>query len=204
MAVATQTERLLSILNKAGIARAGELRKRGITGATLARAVAAGDVARISRGLYQLAGAEADVDQSLAEAAKRIPKGTICLVSALAFYGLTDQLPRTVWVAIGPKDRTARVDYPPVRFVRFRPPYIHQGIERHAIAGVKVPIYSVEKSIADAFRNSRLVDKSVAIECLRAALTQRKATPASLAKAARENGAWTKIRPYLEALTSDG
>ncbi len=204
MPAATQTERLLSILSKAGIARAGELRKRGITGATLARAVAAGDVARISRGLYQLPGAEADVDQSLAETAKRIPKGTICLVSALAYHGLTDQLPRTVWVAIGPKDRTARVDYPPVRFVRFRQPYLHQGIERHAIAGVKVPIYSVEKSIADAFRNSRLVDKAVAIECLRTALKERKATPASLAKAARENGAWTTIRPYLEALTSDG
>ena len=67
-----------------------------------------------------------------------------------------------------------------------------------------MPIYSVEKSIADAFRSSRLVDKSIAIESLRSALEERKATPASIAKAARENGAWTKLAPYLEALTSNG
>ena len=77
MPIATQADRLVMILRKAGIARAGELRKLGITGTTLARAVAGGEVARISRGLYQLPGAEADVDQSLAETAKRIPKGTI-------------------------------------------------------------------------------------------------------------------------------
>ena len=200
----TQTERLVSLLKEAGIARAGELRRAGITGTTLSRAVAAGDVVRIARGLYRLPNADTPATQALAEVAKRIPKGTISLTSALAFHGVTDQMPRKTWVAIGAKDRTSRMKYPPIRYVRFRAPYLRQGIEHHNIAGVKVSIYSVEKSIADAFRNSKLVDKSVAIESLRAALDEKKATPGSIAKAARENGAWPKIRPYLEALTSNG
>ncbi|MDP4360934.1 hypothetical protein QR510_30345, partial [Escherichia coli] len=67
-----------------------------------------------------------------------------------------------------------------------------------------VPVYSVAKTLADLFRNGRLVDRSVAVEVLRAALEQRKAPPAHIADAARQGGAWGTMRPYLEALTFNG
>jgi hypothetical protein len=54
------------------------------------------------------------------------------------------------------------------------------------------------------FRNPKLVDRSVAIEGLKAALEQRKATPAEISQAAIEGGAWSTMKPYLEALTSNG
>jgi hypothetical protein len=44
----------------------------------------------------------------------------------------------------------------------------------------------------------------VAVEGLRAALDQRKASPAQIADAARAGGAWRAMRPYLEALTFNG
>jgi hypothetical protein len=91
-----------------------------------------------------------------------------------------------------------------VRVVRLREPYLGYGIERHTIAGVEVAIYSVAKSLADAFRNARLVDRSVAIESLRSAIEQRKATPAEIAQAAMDCGAWKIMRPYLEALVQNG
>jgi hypothetical protein len=47
------------------------------------------------------------------------PKGVICLASALAFQGLTDQIPPKVWIAIGRKDWRPRLTYPPVRNARF-------------------------------------------------------------------------------------
>jgi hypothetical protein len=62
----------------------------------------------------------------------------------------------------------------------------------------------VPKTLADMFRNPKLVDRSVAIEGLRAALEQRKATPAEISQAAIEGGAWSTMKPYLEALTSNG
>ncbi|WP_245459298.1 MULTISPECIES: hypothetical protein [unclassified Rhizobium] len=48
-------------------------------------------VARLACGLYQLPDAELDANHSLAEIAKRVPKAVVCLASALAFHGLTDQ-----------------------------------------------------------------------------------------------------------------
>ena len=79
-----------------------------------------------------------------------------------------------------------------------------QGIEVHQIVGVPVRVYGVAKTIADAFRNPKLVDRSVAIEALKSALNDRKATPGQLAAAAQESGAWNQMRPYLEALTANG
>lgn len=200
----TQKDRLLAYFTKHEIARAFELRKLGIHATTLSRAVEAGEILRIGRGLYQAADAEADLQMNLSEVAKRAPKAVICLLSALAFHGLTDQLPRKVWFAIGAKDWTPKILYPPIRIVRLREPYYSEGIETHVIGGTKVKIYSIPKSIADAFRNPKLVDRSVAIECLRSALEQRKARPGDLMSAANAFGVGKLMRPYLEALTSNG
>ena len=200
----TQKDRLVQYLADHTLARAAELRTVGIAASTISRAVESGEIVRAGRGLYHLSNAEVGSFISFAEASKRIPRGVICMVSALAFHGLTDQMPRKVWIAIGAKDWEPKVNYPPLRIVRFRSPYFESGIQIHDISGVSVPIYSVAKSLADAFRIPRLIDRSVAIECLRNALTSKKATPAEIAKVSQEYGAWRQIRPYLEAITSYG
>jgi predicted transcriptional regulator of viral defense system len=206
MAVAAQSQRnqLKAIISGKSIVRANELRNAGIAGSTIQRALDDGDIVRISRGLYQDPRSDIESEQTLAEVAKRIPKGVIAMVSALAYHGLTDQMPRKTWVAIGASDWSPVSDYPPVRIVRFADKYLHQGVERHLISGVEVPVFSVAKTLADLFRNGKLVDRSVAVEGLRAALDQRKATPAEIADAARGGAAWRAMRPYLEALTFNG
>lgn len=186
------------------ILRAHELRAQGISPETIARAVADGELERISRGLYQHQDADIDEGQILAEAAKRVPKGVIAMTSALAFHDLTDQMPRRIWMAIGQSDWSPVPSYPPLQIVRFTQRYLHQGIEHHQIAGVDVPIFSIAKTLADVFRNPRLVDRSVAIEGLRTALSQRRVAPSAIAETARTAGAWKIMRPYLEALTANG
>lgn len=203
-APSSQREKLLGLFDSASLLRAHELRTAGISPETIARAVNDGELERISRGLYQRHDADLDENRSLAEAAKRAPKGVVAMVSALAFHGLTDQMPRRVWMAIGSSDWSPAPSYPPLRIVRFRDQYLRQEVEQHSIAGVSVPIYSVAKTLADVFRNARLVDRSVAIEGLRAALSLHKATPGRIADVAKEAGAWTIMQPYLEALTSNG
>lgn len=195
---------MLAYLAQHAPARARDLKDIAISATTISRAVADGEIIRIGRGLYQLEDSEMDTHTALAEIAKRAPKAVICLVSALSFHGLTDQIPRKVWVAIGAKDWEPKIGYPRIRVVRFREPYFSQGVETHTISGVGVQVYSVPKSIADAFRNRNLVDRSVAIESMKSALENRKVSPGILAAAAQENGAWKQMKPYLEALTSDG
>ena len=202
--VPTQRKEVIRLLSDATMLRAREFAHAGVTAATLARAVANGEIIRAARGLYQLPNGQVDAQSSLAEISKRMPKGRICMTSALAFHGLTDQMPRLVWIAIGAKDWGPKIAYPRIRIVRFRQPYFDYGFALHAISGVDVPIYSVAKSLADAFRNPKLVDRSVAIESLRNAIEQRKASPSEIAQAAVDCRAWKIMRPYLESNTHHG
>lgn len=204
LATIAQQDRLISHLEQHSPARAQELRDAGVAATTISRAVDAGLVLRIGRGLYQLPDTEPDPHAALIEIAKRAPKSVICLASALAFHEVTDLLPRKVWIGIGAKDWAPKIDYPSVRVVRLREPYLSNGVEQHIVGGVEVKVYSLTKTIADAFRLPKLVDRAMAISALKTALRDRRATPGEFAAAARANGAWKQMQPYLEALTADG
>ncbi|MCG7509066.1 type IV toxin-antitoxin system AbiEi family antitoxin domain-containing protein [Mesorhizobium retamae] len=193
-----------ALLSARGIARLVELRDAGVTAATVSRMERDGEVLRLARGLYQLSSAPLDANHSLAEAAKRVPKGVVCLVSALAFHGLTDQLPKQVWLAIGRKDWAPKPDNPPIRIVRFTESLLAESLEIHVVEGVSVKIFGVVKTIADCFRYRNKIGLSVAIEGLQEALRQRKATASEIVRQAERGGVSTVIRPYLEALTANG
>ena len=193
-----------TVLAARGIVRLAEFRSSGVTAATVSRMVRDSEVMRLARGLYQLTDAPLDTNHSLAEAAKRLPKGIVCLVSALAYHGLTDQLPRKVWLAVGKKDWAPKPDGMPIRIVRFTEGLLSESIETHVIDGVPVRIFGAAKTVADCFRHRSKVGLSVAIEGLQETLRQRKATPGEIARQAEHGGISTVIRPYLEALTANG
>jgi predicted transcriptional regulator of viral defense system len=199
----TQRAQALTLLKQRGLTRLAELQTAGITSTTVNRMERAGEVVRLARGLYQLPDADLDPHQSLAEAARLVPKAVICLASALAFHGLTDQMPPKVWIAIGRKDWRPRITDPPLRVARFSDEQLRRGVERKKIAGTAVPVFGVAKTVADLFRYRRTVGELLALEGLRQALRQRKATPAQLAREAQAAGVWRTMQPYLMALTSD-
>lgn len=199
----TQRDQALNLLRVKGIVRLSEFRDAGVTAATVGRMVRAGDVNRLARGLYQLPDAMLDAHHSLAEAAKRIPRGVVCLVSALAYHDLTDQLPRAVWMAIGTKAWMPREGGTVTRIVRFTNALLTDDVHTVNIENVPVKVFGVAKTIADCFRHRRSVGQSVALEGLQEALRQRKATPAEIALHAKRGGVVTVVRPYLEALTAN-
>ncbi|MBY5717063.1 transcriptional regulator [Rhizobium leguminosarum] len=200
----TQRQLARTVLTERGIARLVELRNAGVTAATMSRMERDGEVLRLARGLYQLPDARLDVNHSLAEVAKRAPKAVICLVSALAFHGLTDQLPGQIWLAIGRKDWAPKLDGPALRIVRFTDSLLNESVETHVIEGVPVRVFGIAKTIADCFRYRNKIGLSVAIEGLQEALRQRRATPGEIANQAERGGIGSVIRPYLEALTANG
>ncbi|API57565.1 MULTISPECIES: type IV toxin-antitoxin system AbiEi family antitoxin domain-containing protein [Rhizobium] len=200
----TQRQIARTVLTERGIARLVELRNAGVTAATMSRMERDGEVLRLARGLYQLPDAQLDVNHSLAEVAKRAPKAVICLVSALAFHGLTDQLPGQIWLAIGRKDWAPKLDGPAMRIVRFTDSLLNESVEAHVIEGVPVRVFGIAKTIADCFRYRNKIGLSVAIEGLQEALRQRRATPGEIANQAERGGVGSVIRPYLEALTANG
>ena len=200
----TQRAQAINLLRAQGIVRLSEFKGAGITAATISRMVHDGDVIRLARGLYQMPDAPLDANHSLAEAAKRVPKGVVCLVSALAYHELTDQLPRAVWIAIGTRDWMPKEGRPAMRIVRLTDALLTDDVITVYIENVPVKVFGVAKTVADCFRHRRTVGQTVALEGLQEALRQRKATPAEIARHAERGGVATVVRPYLEALTANG
>lgn len=64
----------------------------------------------------------------LTDRAEVVPKGIICLLSALRFHGLTTQAPFEVWLAIENKAIAPKLDYPPLRIVRFSGAALTEGV----------------------------------------------------------------------------
>lgn len=191
-------------LARRGMMRLADLRAAGVTAATMRRMQDAGEVVKLARGLYQAPDAGYTTEHSLAEATLRVPNGVICLVSALAYHGLTDQLPSKVWMAIGHKDWSPSASVPPLRIVRFADHLLEDGVETFTVEGVEVRIFDVAKTIADSFRHRRSVGLAVALEGLQEALRQRKASPSDILDAADRGRVGSIVRPYLTALTANG
>lgn len=188
--------------SKGGLLRTTEALDRGIHRRTLYGLRDEGTLVAVSRGLFQLAEMEVPAEISLAEAAKRVPKSVICLVSALAFHELTTQIPRHVWLAVERKARKPRINYPPVRVFHFSGKAFTSGIETHLILHQPIQIYSAPKTVIDSFRWRREVGLDVAIEAAREYLKRPDSSPSKLIQYARDCRIEKFVTPYLEAMTA--
>jgi len=193
-------DRLLALARQAGVLRPRDLDAEGIPREYLRRLLEEGLLDRPGRGIYIAAGLKPTPNHTLAEACKRIPHGTICLLSALQFHGLTTQAPFEVWLAIDEKARLPKVDYPPLRIVRFSGAALKDGIAEHRIEGVPVKVYSPAKTVADCFKYRNKIGLDVALEALRDCWKKRRATIDALWQAAKTCRVANVMRPYLESL----
>ncbi len=160
----------------------------------------AGKLERISRGVYRLAGSPPLGNPDLVTVAKRIPNGVICLISALAFYELTTQIPHEVHIALPPGAEEPRLDFPPIRTFRFGGKSFTEGIEAHWLDGVSVRVYSPEKTLADCFKFRNRIGMDTVIEALRFYRERRNVKVDELLHFAKICRVAKVMRPYLEAI----
>lgn len=198
----TQMDKILDLARNAGILRPRDLDAHGIPRTYLSRLLSAGKLQRIGRGLYRLPGDNVSEHRSLAEACKRVPKGVVCLLSALRFHELTTQAPFEVWLAIGEKAWRPHVDYPPLRIVRFSPVALDSGVEGYQIEGVTVPVFTPAKTVADCFKYRNKIGLDVAIEALKECWRSRRCTMDELWKHAKVCRVQNVMRPYLESIVT--
>ena len=114
----TATDRLLKLARRQPILRVKDLLAAGIHPEHLRRLHQQGVMERASRGVYRLADAEHTEHLSLAEVAKRVPHGVVCLLSALLFHGMGTQLPPDVWLAVERRAARPASMNPKLRVVR--------------------------------------------------------------------------------------
>ena len=196
----TRADKILELVRKVGVLRSRDLDPYDIPRTYLSRLCASGKLQRIGRGLYVLPGTDATEHHSLAEACKRVPKGVVCLLSALRFHELTTQAPFEVWLAIGEKAWRPRLEYPPLRIVRFSYTTLSVGVEEHQIEGVTLHVYSSAKTVADCFKYRNKIGLDVAIEALRECWRSRRCTMDELWKYAEICRVANIMKPYMEAM----
>lgn len=192
--------RVRKIVAARGIVRPRELERGGVSRTQLQRLVARGEVERLGRGLYTLAGQRRDERQDLAEAARRVPAGIVCLLSALRFHHLTTQDPFEVWMAVGHKAWRSRVDHPPLRLVFLTGRALTEGIESHKVNGVEVRVFSAAKTVADCFKFRNKIGIDVAVEALREFRRLHPKELQAVWEFARVDRVARVIQPYLDSL----
>lgn len=193
-------QKIHKLLRRSGTARSHELVSAGITRSVLSRMVATAQLARVSRGLYALPGYQGGEHSALVTVAKRAPGAVFCLLTALRIHDLTTQAPFEIWIAIANKAHPPRMDYPPLRTMRFSNSSLAAGVETHKIEGVAVRVTSVAKTVADCFKFRNKIGLDVALEALREARRAKKASADELWRYAKINRVTNVMRPYLEAI----
>ena len=193
-------KKIKALLRKNGIVRTRDLVAAGASRMGLARRVATGELKRVARGLYSLPGHAGGEHQTLVLVARRAPDTLFCLLTALRFHGLTTQNPAEVWIAIGNKDHPPRLDYPPLRAVRFSEPSRQPGVEVHRVQKTAVRVTGIAKTIADCFKFRNKIGLDTALEALRDARRGNRVDADDLWRAAKVDRVANVMRPYLEAL----
>lgn len=196
----TDRARLLALARRRGVITADDAVRAGIHSQQLTRLVREGTLERLSRGQYRSADAPVTEHHGLVIAARAVPGGVICLLSALGFHGIGTQLPSEVWVAVPHGHRAPKVSQPPLRVVRFSGPAFTTGIERHRVEGTTLQVYSVAKTLADLFKHRNTIGIDVALEALREAWVERRFRMSELDRAARVCRVDRVMRPYIEAI----
>jgi predicted transcriptional regulator of viral defense system len=190
----------INLAKELGTIRIKDLLDRGIHPEFARRLVRKGLLVRSGRGLYVLADSEITEFHNFAIIGKRVPRGVICLTSALRFHNIGTQLPRKVWLALKKGNAQPRLSYPPVSILRFSGPSFSEGIDEHQIEGVAVKIYNPAKSVADCFKFRNRIGLEAAIEAARECLHEQKATSDEVYYYAKICRVWNIMKPYLEAM----
>ncbi len=156
--------------------RARDVTRQGLPTIALTRLLQAGKLERVARGLYGLPGAAISEHRSLAEVSARVPKGVVCLLSALRVHEIGTQAPFEVWIAIPQHMVSPRLGQPAVRVVRMSVAVPTDGVDRLNIDGIDVPVFNAARTVVDCFRFRNKIGLDVALEALRDGWSQRKFT----------------------------
>ncbi len=191
---------ILDLAAERGLIRPRDLTERGLPTVALTRLVRQGQLQRVGRGLYALPDRPVSEHNALAEVARKHPHAIVCLLSALRFHDLTTQSPFEVWLAIPNKARAPKMDYPPLRIVRFSGEALTVGVEDHVIDGVPVRVTSVARTVADCFKFRNKIGLDVALEALQESWRAKRVSMDELWRYAMLCRVTNVMRPYMESL----
>lgn len=199
--MASSHQKVLELAAERGLIRPRDLTECGLPTVALTRLVRQGRLQRVGRGLYALPDRPVSEHNALAEVARKHPQAIVCLLSALRFHDLTTQSPFEVWLAIPNKARVPKMDYPPLRIVRFSGDVLIYGVEQYAIDGVPVRVTNEARTVADCFKFRNKIGLDVALEALQETWRAKRDSMDELWRYATLCRVANVMRPYMESLS---
>lgn len=191
---------MLALASSVSLLRARDVAALSLPTIILSRLVRDGRLRRVGRGVYARPDQPLSEHISLAEVALRVPRGVICLLSALRIHELGTQAPHQIWLAIPQNSPAPRFDRPALRPVRMSGQALTEGIQSMRIDGLDVPVFNAAKTIADCFKYRNKIGIDVALEALRDGWEQRKVTLDELSHYADIDRVSNVMRPYMESV----
>lgn len=181
-----------------GVMRTSQALALGIHAATLYGLRDSGKLWVLSRGLFTVANSKQPPDMDMAIVASRVPGGAICLISALAFHGITTQVPAAIYLAL-PRGSYYRfkIQSPPISVFRFDAKSFKAGLETKRVGSTNVNIYNVSRTVVDCFKFRNKIGLDVALEALRLARERKRVSNRELLHYARLLRMERVMQPYL-------
>jgi len=155
---------------------------------------------RMERGLYRLADFKPLGNPDLVTAALKVPRGVVCLISALAFHRMTTQIPHAVYLAIFANDQAPVLRYPPLRLFWYSKAVYENGIIEEKLDNIQVRLYSPEKTLADCFKYRNKLGIDVCVEALNLYRRRGRMKLDLIERYAKICRVERIMRPYLEAV----
>ncbi|MCK5534510.1 hypothetical protein KAI68_05290, partial [bacterium] len=115
--MSTRKKELLQFLKKnGGMASFSQINEAGFNKALIKTCLTNNDIEKLDRGLYILSKGMSPANLDFVAVSIKAPKGTICLISALAFHQATDEIPSNIDVAIPRGTHENKINFPPVKY----------------------------------------------------------------------------------------
>ena len=188
------------IINNGGIAKSADFVAAGIRAADVVNMCNAGYLDRVRHGYYQLAEQDASSEEQML--ATLIPKGIVCVESALFHYGYSDFAPRKWSIAV-PRSMSRtklKLDSLIIQAYYMQPELYELGKTTDNFNGVKLSVYDRERTICDCFKYRSRLDNEMFNKALNAYVKDDKKNLNNLSAYAKKLRVYKKVMELMEVL----
>ena len=188
------------IINNGGIAKSADFVAAGIRAADVVNLCNAGILSRVRHGYYELTEkSEVSEEQLLATL---VPKGIVCVESALFHYGYSDFAPRKWSIAVPRSMSRTKLN---VDVLALQPYYVQAelydlGKTIGNFNGVVLPVYERERTICDCFKYRAKLDNEIFNKALNAYANDTEKNLSNLSAYAKKLRVYKKVTELMEVL----
>ena len=188
------------IINNGGIAKSADFVAAGIRAADVVNLCNAGILSRVRHGYYEITEkSEVSEEQLLATL---VPKGIVCVESALFHYGYSDFAPRKWSIAVPRSMSRTKLN---VDVLALQPYYVQAelydlGKTIGNFNGVVLPVYDRERTICDCFKYRAKLDNEIFNKALNAYANDTEKNLSNLSAYAKKLRVYKKVPELMEVL----